>query len=490
MIITKSKPCVVLPLNNESQGCRVRFSSGGEVVWELDCQLDFEHPTHFMYPDFTRFLEGEEEAEITVEPDFVLDCCAAPKADFGLPYRPATKYSPAFGWNNDPNGLIRYKGVWHMFYQFNPAGTRWGNMHWGHTVSSDLIHWRDKPIALYPDEFGVMYSGSAVIDERNVSGLGSADDPAMLLFYTAAGSPYTQCMAYTTDGETFVKYDGNPVVPHIAGANRDPKVIWCSEMERWVMALYLDGDEYALLGSDDLISWEQIQTLTIPEENECPDFFPLTADDGCRKWIYIGAHDRYLAGDVKADGSGAFRFVPTQSPRRLYDEKEMGGESLGYAAQTFSSARSGSRERRVRISWIRRQTPQNAPFNMNMSFPYEMKLRKAERGYLLYCEPVEEIALLYTDRGPACRCDIDVASAKNAVAELWGAKIKLPDIPDSDSLTRVTILLDRGQYELFIGRTGCYYSGEAPCENDPALGFRCPGAEVSAWGIKALRPIR
>jgi sucrose-6-phosphate hydrolase SacC (GH32 family) len=155
------------------------------------------------------------------------------------PKRGLFHFSPKRGWNNDPNGCVYYNGEYHLFFQHNPYGWSWGNMHWGHAVSKDLVHWEEIGDVLLPDEMGPMFSGSAVVDSKNTSGFGKDGQAPLVLIYTAAGNPTVQGIAYSTDGRNFTKYSGNPVLGQVTGGNRDPKVIWDEANQRWVMVLYV-----------------------------------------------------------------------------------------------------------------------------------------------------------------------------------------------------------------------------------------------------------
>ncbi|MBQ7364779.1 MAG: glycoside hydrolase family 32 protein, partial [Clostridia bacterium] len=299
-------------------------------------------------------------------------------------------FSAKLGWINDPNGLVYAEGRYHMFFQHNPADSNWGNMTWGHAVSTDLVHWKELYAALQPDSLGTMFSGSAIVDTRNVTGLKEGDHDPILLYYTAAGGnsaishgkPFTQCMAYSLDGGvTFQKYAGNPVIGHIESGNRDPKVVWCEEMGCYLLALYLDRDEYALFRSEDLLHFTELQRLHLVGDGECPAFYPLAVEneENVRKWVFSGASDRYLVGNIKGS-----RFVPSQESKPYFY-----GHRTSYAAQTFS----GLSDRRVKIAWDVLHAPESV-FENQMGIPTEVKLYRIGEDYRLSTLPVAEFSSL------------------------------------------------------------------------------------------------
>ena len=300
-------------------------------------------------------------------------------------HRPQFHFSPRENWTNDPNGLVYEDGVWHLFFQHNPQATTWGNMHWGHAVSDDLMHWRQLEHALYPDEHGDMFSGSAVVDHDNTAGFGKG---ALLAFYTAAGSyaepkrPFTQCLAYSVDnGKQWTKYDGNPTVEWFEADNRDPKVVWHAPTRRWIMALYLAGYRYCLLRSADAKSWTRFQDLSLEGCTECPDFFPLTDESGTERWVFWGAKGTYRIGSFDGD-----QFTPETA--LLTSEQG----TNGYAAQTWSDAPDG---RRIQISWMLGGVYPEMPFNQQLSIPVELNLAGAGEDVTLVRWPVRELDSLH-----------------------------------------------------------------------------------------------
>jgi fructan beta-fructosidase len=330
--------------------------------------------------------------------------------------RPQFHFSPKTGWTNDPNGLVFYKGEYHMFFQHNPFDVKWGNMTWGHAVSPDMVHWTQLDDALHPDKMGTMFSGSAVVDWSNSAGLQRGDEKTLVLTYTAAGGtnpeskgqPYTQCIAYSTDrGRTFTKYAANPVAPNIVGSNRDPKVVWHASTRQWIMALFLDGHTYGFLSSPDLKRWSLMQTISVPNTSECPDFFEMDVQNepGVTKWVWTGANGNYLVGAF--DGK---RFTPEVMTQSVH-----AGANY-YAVQTFSDLPD---RRRVQVAWMNGGQYPGMPFNQQMSCPYEFQLRKyGYNSYRIFALPIREIEAL---RGqPRTWNDVNIAPGENPLAGMKG----------------------------------------------------------------------
>lgn len=257
---------------------------------------------------------------------------------------PRIHYAPSFGWMNDPNGLLYAKGVYHMFYQYNPFDVRWENMSWGHCVSTDLMHWEERQPVLYPDEAGTMFSGCGLVNERGCFGL---PDDALLVFYTAAGgtndwskeAAFTQRMAYSLDdGLTFTKWP-HVIVDTIGAENRDPKIFYHEMTRSYIMVLWIEGNTFRVLRSADLETWVTSQSLTLEGAWECPDLFPVGD-----RWYFWSADGFYFCGDF--DG---YRFETDGVRYEAYLNK------APYAAQTFF--RGGDRKERsdelVTVSWLR-----------------------------------------------------------------------------------------------------------------------------------------
>lgn len=388
---------LLFPVSQTAKGKRIMLlDENGEIVLELHMLLDLIDPDCVVpYP--VNRLKGKT-FRIVIEPFMAF---LPAQTDFmevaseKEQYRPKIRFSPRYGWLNDPNGLVYANGVWHLFFQLQPffkvpfdeAG--FCSMHWGHAISNDLFHWVEQPIALYPDALGAMFSGSAIVDFDNRLGLRQGNTETIVLFYTANGSvskratskKSVQCMAYSTDnGKTFQKYAGNPLLEEIEPENRDPKVVYHKATDSYVMTFYA-GDQkkgnFLVYVSQNLKDWKRAEDIIV-NGRECPDFFPMEYK-GEEKWVFTTANSHYVIGEF--DGYH-FTQETAMQPLILGDQ---------YAGQTWSNT--GKRRIQLRV-----QSGGRIPgkcFNRAMSIPCELTLLEQEDPPRLACQPVKEIETLY-----------------------------------------------------------------------------------------------
>ena len=273
-------------------------------------------------------------------------------------FRPAYHHTPAYGWMNDPNGMFYKDGVYHLYFQHNPYGSTWGNMNWGHSYSTDLVHWTYAGDAITPDAWGTVFSGSAVVDKDNSAGFGRN---AIVAFYTSAkptpwGDAQMQSIAYSTDdGKTFEKYPGNPVITSTEKDFRDPKVFWYAPGKHWVMMLAV-GQEMQIWSSADLKDWKYESSFGAKQGAhggvwECPDLVELPVEGTKEKrWVLIcninpggpfgGSATQYFVGTF--DGKKFTNQFPTKTKWMDYGKDH-------YATVTFSNAPDG---RCVALGWM------------------------------------------------------------------------------------------------------------------------------------------
>jgi fructan beta-fructosidase len=379
-----------LPIKNRATLRKVTTLVDGRVCVQNDIGLADGPPDWWAFMDVSTWHGKTVTLQVDKLPEDSTALSSIEQSDslkeaenlYREPLRGQFHFSSRRGWNNDPNGLVYFKGEYHLFYQHNPYGWAWGNMHWGHAVSRDLAHWQELTDVLAPDALGPMFSGSAVIDWKNSSGLGMDESPPLVLIYTASGNPTVQCLASSTDGRAFTKFAGNPVLPQITGGNRDPKVFW--HEKKWVMTLYVELNKVHtvhFLSSPNLKDWTFMSR--IDGFFECPDFFelPLDGDASNQKWVLTAANSEYMVGTF--DGR---TFTPQTA-------KLSGHRGRGfYAAQTFSDL-PASDGRRIQIGWFQTETP-GMPFNQSMTIPLELKLTATTEGPRLTWTPVRELVSL------------------------------------------------------------------------------------------------
>jgi fructan beta-fructosidase len=294
---------------------------------------------------------------------------------------------------NDPNGMVYFNGEYHLFYQFHPADIVWGPMHWGHAVSTDLVHWQTLPIALYPDANGTIFSGSVVVDHHNTAGFGENALVAVYSYHTQ-----TQGVAYSTDsGRTWTKYEGNPVIPAQGPDFRDPKVFWHEVSQRWVAPIAA-GQAVQFFVSPNLRDWEFASRFTgghVTATWEVPDLFPLEIN-GETRWVLLVSVSRL----APAGGSGIQYFIGD------FDGTTFTSESFGdtlwldygpdnYAGTTWSNEPQG---RRIYIGWMSNwryaaHTP-TRPWRGATTLPRELVLAETPAGIRLIQKPLPEFEVL------------------------------------------------------------------------------------------------
>ena len=339
-------------------------------------------------------------------------------------YRPAFHYSPQAHWMNDPNGMVYYNGVYHLFYQYYPGGTTWGPMHWGHATTRDLFHWEEKAIALYPDSLGAIFSGSAVIDKDNTAGFGKN---AMVAIFThhnqkmedaKTGRHQYQSLAYSNDeGTTWQKYKGNPVLPNPGITDfRDPKVMWYEAGKKWVMTL-ATKDRVTFYSSPNLKDWKRESEFGADLGAhggvwECPDLFPLKSN-GKTFWVLLvsinpggpnkGSATQYFIGNF--DGKN---FVPKSKAVKWID---YGTDN--YAGVTWSN----TGNRKIFMGWMNNwqyanQVPTKA-WRGATTIPRELTLASVNGDLFLQSLPVKEfnplLKLIYSKKFLSASNELDLS---------------------------------------------------------------------------------
>jgi fructan beta-fructosidase len=501
-----------LPVRTGAPKRRMRFVVEGKVVREFDVELAEAEPSFWVFAEVAPFrgqrliidvddLESGDPALSRISPSNEL-----PDADglYRESLRPQFHFTSRRGWLNDPNGLVWLDGEYHLFYQHNPFGWDWGNMHWGHATSPDLVHWSEQPTALFPRRYGDWcFSGSGLIDTTNSAGFQPAAGgrPPLVVAYTSTGRG--ECVAYSLDrGRSFIEFGGNPVVKH---SGRDPKIIRHEPTGRWIMAVYDEGEgrrSIAFHSSPDLKTWTE--QSRIDGFYECPDLFELPVDGhGPAKWVLHAADGKYLLGLF--DGR---RFVPDRA------EKQTLWYGNFYAAQTFSNVPDG---RRIQIGWGQGVAFPGMPFNQQMTVPCELTLRTTEDGVRMFAEPVAELERLRGEE--RSRSDVTVAAGSgeplaegdllDIVAEfevgpassfgldLRGVRLaydvgkgelacagKVAPLAPIDGRIRLRVLLDRGSIEVFgNGGRVAMSIGVIPPESEHATRLFSEGGRTTVRSI-------
>ncbi len=386
-------------------------------------------------------------------------------------FRPRYHHTPLYGWMNDPNGMFYKDGVWHLYYQYNPYGSQWENMSWGHSTSRDLIHWDAQPLAIESDWLGAIFSGSAIVDKDHTTGFGRN---AVVAMYTSAGASQTQSIAYSTDGgQTFTKYAGNPVITFNAPDFRDPKVFWHEPTSKWMVVLAV-GQEVQFYSSKNLKEWKYESSFGREYGNhdgvwECPDMLCFG-----EKWVLLlninpggpfgGSATQYFVG--RFDGH---TFTCEDNPS---ETKWMDYGKDHYATVTFHNAPEG---RIVALPWMSNwQYANQVPtqqFRSANGLPRDLGIKTIGGETILTCIPSKEVMVLRGKKvkQPTEACEIVIDVKKQAEIVLSNTKGE-----------QVTMHYDAQKQEFKMDRTK---SGDVSFSE----AFPCETAAPTFGSIKQLR---
>lgn len=379
-------------------------------------------------------------------------------------YRPQFHFSPPAKWMNDPNGMLYYKGTYHLFYQYYPGAMVWGPMHWGHATSKDLLHWSNQPVALFPDSLGYIFSGSAVVDRNNTSGFAKHGETPLVAIFThhdpkgekdKRNDFQNQSLAYSLDdGKTWTKYQGNPVLKNPGITDfRDPKVSWYEQGKKWIMTL-ATKDRITFFSSPDLKNWNKLSEFgeKLGAHGgvwECPDLFPLTVN-GKTIWVLLvsinpggpngGSATQYFTGNF--DG---VKFTPDDTGTKFVD---WGTDD--YAGVTWSNTGG----RRIFLGWMSNWQYANVvptqPWRSAMTIPRELTLKQVNKKFYLASEPVSELnSILRSPRDMSnlpVKGTVDLSEKIKAFGGKYLLKLKSDKIKDFE-----IILSNEAGEELLIG---------------------------------------
>ena len=437
---------LLLPVEERQENARLCIIKNNEIVKELNCKLAVDKTDYTVPLDLNDYQGSDILIDITFPGnrrttgsmrDFVVWKELKTSDSFDVTnrekYRPVYHHTPQWGWMNDPNGMFYKDGVWHLYFQYNPYGSQWENMTWGHSTSKDLVHWVHQGNAISPDALGTIFSGSAIVDKNNTSGLGKGTVVAM---YTSAGKSQTQSLAYSTDdGKTFTKYANNPVITAEVPDFRDPHMFWNEDIHAWNLILAA-GQEMNIYSSKDLKNWTFESAFGLGYGNhdgvwECPDLMKLPVNGiGEEKWLLIcninpggpfgGSATQYFVGSF--DGH---KFTCESKPDVT---KWMDYGKDHYATVTFDNAPDN---RRVAIAWMSNWQYANQVPTMQYrsanSVPRDLGLFTDAGETYVSVVPSKELLALRGDKTnrllAACELVVDIKSqSKPTVITLSNAR--------------------------------------------------------------------
>lgn len=444
VVLDSVKKFLHLPVQDDAPEGKVNvvIDNKGQFAQSMNVRLARERIDSYVPLDLSAYVDQNVSIDIAGMPSSSLCWKELKMSDsFDMTnkemFRPVYHHTPVYGWMNDPNGMFYKDGVYHLYFQYNPYGSVWGNMHWGHSTSTDLMHWNFEGCAIVPDAWGAIFSGSCVVDHNNTAGFGKG---AVVAFYTSAkatpwGDVQSQSMAYSLDnGKTFTKYEGNPILTSSEKDFRDPKVFWYAPGKHWVMMLAV-GQHMEIYSSVNLKEWKKESEFGAMQGAhggvwECPDLVEIPVE-GTRekKWVLIcnlnpggpfgGSAAQYFVGSF--DGKKFVNESPTQT-------KWMDWGKDNYATVTWNNAPDG---RCIALGWM-----SNWQYANNVPTRQYRSANTLARDLTLYREGQE----LYLKSTPS-----------SEVKKARGKKVSIPSFKVSEKHEMVNLFEEKqGAYEVEI----------------------------------------
>lgn len=426
--INTTQKYLLLPVEDASPDVRISMIVNNKEVKAFDVRLAINKVDYYVPVNLSDYagkqisfkfkMNSNDPVRVSLSPDNTA-CCKEMKLsetfDTGNreKFRPLYHFAPLYGWMNDPNGMVFKDGEYHLFYQYNPFGSKWGNMNWGHAISKDLVSWEHRPVAIEPDALGTIFSGSAVVDKNNTAGFGAG---AIVAIYTQNSDRQMQSIAYSTDnGRNFTKYENNPVLTSEARDFRDPKVFWYEGTQRWIMILAV-GQEMQIFSSPNLKDWTFESSFGKGQGAhgnvwECPDLFELSVEGtNEKKWVLLCS-----LGDGPFGDSATQYFVGSFDGKKFVNDspsktKWMDWGKDHYATVTWSNAPDN---RRIALAWMSNwQYANDVPtsqYRSANSIPRDLSLFTVDGETYLQSAPSPELQYL---RGTSMKRSFSVSNLK------------------------------------------------------------------------------
>ena len=529
---TVSAKYLILPIENGGKSRKLKLRVDGQVVLDYEVALAPGPKGADWYAFFSlenfRGRSAEVVASGATEEGFALvrqsDTIPGQESLYRERLRPQFHFTSRSGWLNDPNGLIHYKGEYHMYYQHNPTALHWGNMTWGHAASRDLVHWQEEPKVLFPyAETGTCFSGAMFVDHRDQLGRRTGEEEVLVAFYLR--TEIGLCLAYSNDcGRTFTDYEENPVLTHEGARIDTPRPFWYGPKKRWIAPTYdfftnERGEKRRCVGfysSADLKEWQFESRVEQDRWGDelcgCVDFFqlPVDGDPQDRKWVMILIDGSYIVGEFDGHTFYTLAGRPAVTADRVSSLVIRGSY---YATMTWHNMPG---DRRVQIAWMRHREPYPCmPFNQQMTVPSELTLHSTGAGPRLRMNPIEELEILRTrthewtnltlkrSENPLSGIESELLDLEmefepsadvETVIEIRGSKVVYDSAAETlsscgtpanltpvDGLIRLRILVDRTSIEVY-GNDGRVYIPHVvfPAGDDHSLRATCRRGEVKA----------